>query len=54
MTEAEAAAIEQSIRCDRPFGSASRARTTAQRLGLESSLILRGGLRRQDKINHSA
>jgi len=53
MTEAEAAAIEQSIRRDRPFGSESWTRTTAERLGLESSLRSRGGQRRQDKVNKS-
>ena len=43
MTEAEAAAVEQSIRRDRPFGSDTWTRTTAERLGLESSLRSRGG-----------
>ncbi len=53
MTEAEATAVEQSIRRDRPFGSESWTRATAERLGLESSLRSRGGQRRRDKINQS-
>jgi putative transposase len=53
MTEAEAVAIEQSIRRDRPFGSESWTRTTAALLGPESSLRSRGGQRRQDKVNQT-
>ncbi|MDR3619032.1 MAG: transposase [Paludisphaera borealis] len=42
MTDAEAAAVSASIRRDRPFGSDSWVRTTAEKLGLESSLRNRG------------
>jgi putative transposase len=49
MTDAEAAAVQQSIRRDRPFGSDAWTRTTAERLGLESSLRSRGGQRRVAK-----
>jgi putative transposase len=41
-TEAEALAIQLSIRRDRPYGSESWTRATAERLGLESSLRSRG------------
>jgi putative transposase len=51
MTEAEVAAIQQSIRRDRPFGSEVWTLTTAKTLGLESSLRPRGGQRRQDKTS---
>jgi len=42
MTDAEAAAVSASIRRDRPFGSDAWARTTAEKLGLQSSLRNRG------------
>ena len=54
MTEAEAAAIQQSIRRDRPFGSETWTRITAERLGLESSLRSPGRQRRQEKVNQTS
>lgn len=42
MIEAEADAVSASIRRDRSFGSDSWARTTAEKIGLESSLRNRG------------
>ena len=42
MTEAEASAIQLSIRRDRPYGSESWTQSTAAHLGLESSLRSRG------------
>jgi putative transposase len=49
ITEAETAAIVKSIHRSRPFGAESWTRTTAARLGLESSLRSRGGQRREHK-----
>jgi putative transposase len=54
MTEAETAAIEQSIRRNRPFGSDAWTRATAEQLGLESSLRSPGGQRRQNKTRQTA
>ncbi|WP_406698302.1 hypothetical protein V5E97_05525 [Singulisphaera sp. Ch08] len=46
MTEAECTMIRESIRRDRPLGSEMWARDTANSLGLESSLRVRGRPRR--------
>ena len=48
MTEADAEAIRLSIRRDRPYGSENWTRTTAARLGLESSLRSPGNQRLSD------
>ncbi len=53
MTDAEVAAIELSIRRDRPFGLEAWTRATAERLGLQSSLKSPGGQRRRDKTTQS-
>jgi putative transposase len=53
MTEAEEQAIRLSIRRDRPFGSASWTQTTAENVGLESSLRPRGGQKRQTEANQT-
>ena len=48
MTAAECEAIRLSIRRDRPYGTESWTRSTAKKLGLESSLRLRGTQKRHD------
>ena len=52
MTEAEQRAIQLSIRRDRPFGSDEWTRSTAQKLGLESSLKSRGGQKRRTETRY--
>ena len=47
MTKDEQRAIQLSIRRDRPLGSDEWTRSTAQKLGLESSLRSRGGQKRR-------
>ena len=48
MTEAECEAIRHSIRRNRPYGTESWTRSTAKKLGLESSLRSRGAQKRSE------